>query len=197
MRPPAGPLLPGADEEVRGPFAQKYYEFAHPYDDWPSDDTFGGFTGMRPTGKEGTGKEEATDWEALLMEMLGELGLAGGGDDSLGWAQLDQRRQEFAQQLAFEAEQAALNRAQQQREMAAALGQAITNLQSQQWAEGLPWVLPDDTTFVPGYEPGGPVSTLARMGGANYTPPRAQQAPPPSREEMESWLQSALAQFGP
>jgi len=131
-------------------------------------------------------------WYQALLALLGS-----GEEDALGWATLEQRKQEFAQSLAQQAELARLAREQAQREQALALGQAIANAQSQQWAEAMPWVLPADTTFVPGFEPGGPVSQMARMGGATYTPPRAQKAPPPTAAEMEAWLQSALQHFGP
>lgn len=140
---------------------------------------------------------EGYDLEAAIKEFWEQaFGGGAGGDTPLGWATLEQRKLEFERNMEHLAQVEAARLAQQRQQMASQMGQAITGLQSQQWATGLPWALPDDTTFVPGFEPGGPVGDLARMGGSVYTPPRAQQWPAPTKAEMEQWLADALARFG-
>lgn len=143
---------------------------------------------------------------AALFEqyMQGALGGGGGADNSLGYAQLawDKERAavqdaQYAQSLAQAAEQARLEREQRQREAAMAAGQLISQLQSQNWETGLPWVLPEGTQYAPGFEPGGPASRLAQMARTAYDAPRLAVSNPPSREDMERWLESALKRFGP
>ena len=139
-----------------------------------------------------------------LMSLLGMAGLGGGTDNSLGWANLDLQREQMAQQaqqfaasLAQAAEIERQRREQQQREMAAAMGQAIAQMQSQNWQTGLPWRLPAGTQYAPGMEPGGVASRLAQMARTAYTAPRVPESNPPSRGEMERWLEEAMKRFGP
>lgn len=144
------------------------------------------------------------DMQNFLLDMLGDGGGGGDGGSALGWAQhaLNERRmqqeaEQFAASLAQAAELARLQREQQQREMAAAIGQTIAQLQSQQWATGLPWRLPSGTQYAPGFEPGGVASRLAQMARTSYTPPQIKPANPPGRSEMEAWLEEAIRRFGP
>jgi hypothetical protein len=140
---------------------------------------------------------------ALWEQYMNAAGL-GGADNSLGWANLDLQREQMAQQAAQYAQSMAQaaeierqRREQQQREMAAAMGQAIAQMQSQNWQTGLPWRLPSDTQYAPGFEPGGAANRLAQMAQAAYNAPRIVPSNPPSREDMESWLEEAMKRFGP
>jgi len=101
------------------------------------------------------------------------------------WAEMEMQRQAQAASLA-----------QRRREMGASIGQGIAGMQSQQWAQGMPYALPSGTMFAPGMGPGGPVSEMARRSGVSYTPPRLPKAPPPSRQQMEQWIDAAIAKFG-
>ena len=145
--------------------------------------------------------EGGSSWDEL-MARLG--GLGDGTDNSLGWAQLDWQKQraqmedaQFAQSLAQAMQIEQARQAQQQREMAAQLGNAIAGYQSQQWATSLPWKLPTGTQYAPGMEPGGAASRMAQMARTAYNAPRVVESNAPSREEMERWLESALRKFGP
>lgn len=100
-------------------------------------------------------------------------------------------------QMAQQAELARLQREQQQRQMAASIGQTIAQQAAQTWAQGLASELPRGTTFAPGGEPGGPASVMARMGGAQYYPQRISPSEPPSPEEMSDWVEAAISRFGP
>ena len=153
-------------------------------------------------GPEKTSAED--DWMAMFEALFGAGGLGGGTDNSLGWAQLAQSQQEFAQRMALEqqalaqqADMARLQREQQQREMAGALGQALNQLSSQNWETGLPWTLPKGTQHAPGFEPGGPASNIARIGGTTFTPQPLAVSNPPSRETLSQWLDDALSRWGP
>ena len=137
-----------------------------------------------------------------LMAMLG--GMGGGTDNSLGWAQLDWQKQraqmedaQFAQSLAQAMQIEQARQAQQQREMAAQLGNALAGYQSQQWATSLPWKLPTGTQYAPGMEPGGAASRMAQMARTAYNAPRVVESNAPSRSEMEKWLEDAMRKFGP
>jgi hypothetical protein len=143
-----------------------------------------------------------------LMSLLGMAGMGGAGgggtDNSLGYAQLALQREQmaqeaaqFAQSLAQAAEIERQRREQQQREMAAQIGNAISGYQSQQWATGLPWRLPEGTQYAPGMEPGGVASRLAQMARTAYNAPQIVESNGPSRQDMERWLESALRKFGP
>jgi len=101
------------------------------------------------------------------------------------WAQTEMERQAAAAQLG-----------QRRREMGADIGQGIAGMQSQQWAQGMPYALPSGTMFAPGMGPGGPVSEMARRSGVSYTPPRLAKTPPPSSAQMEAWISDAIAKFG-
>jgi len=100
------------------------------------------------------------------------------------WAEMEMQRQQQAALLA-----------QRKREMGASIGQGIAGLQAQTWAQGMPYQLPKGTMFAPGFGPGGPVSEMARRAGVSYVPQRVPQAPPPSRKEMEQWIEAAIAKF--
>lgn len=113
------------------------------------------------------------------------------------WAQLAQQGAYQQAQMQQAGELAALARAQQQRQMAAQIGQTIAQLQSQQWQTGLPWELPRGTMYTPGHEPGGPAERMAGVGQFQFTPRWAQTSRGPSRKEMEKWLSSAISRFGP
>jgi len=110
--------------------------------------------------------------------------------------QFDLTQQWLREQLAAQQamEQAAL--AQRRREMAANLGQGIAGLQSQQWAQALPYQLPAGAQYTPGYEPGGLMSQMARQAGVRFTPAPVAESPAPTREQMEAWLADAIARFG-
>lgn len=137
-----------------------------------------------------------------LMALLG--GMGGGTDNSLGWANLDLQREQMAQQqaqfaasLAQAAEIERQRREQQQREMAAAMGQFLAGQQSQNWNNALPYRLPSGTQYAPGFEPGGAANRLAQIAQAAYTAPKLAVSNPPSRGDMEKWLEDAIKRFGP
>ncbi len=140
-----------------------------------------------------------------LMALLGMAGMGGGGtDNSLGWANLDLQREQMAQQaqqfaasLAQAAEIERQRREQQQREMAAAMGQFLAGQQSQNWNNALPYRLPSGTQYAPGFEPGGAANRLAQIAQAAYTAPKLAVSNPPSRGDMEKWLENAIKRFGP
>lgn len=139
-----------------------------------------------------------------LMSLLGMAGLGGGTDNSLGWANLDLQREQMAQQaqqfaasLAQAAEIERQRREQQQREMAAAMGQFLAGQQSQNWNNALPYRLPSGTQYAPGFEPGGAANRLAQIAQAAYTAPKLAVSNPPSRGDMEKWLEDAIKRFGP
>jgi len=79
----------------------------------------------------------------------------------------------------------------------AQIGNAISGYQSQQWATGLPWRLPEGTQYAPGMEPGGVASRLAQMARTAYNAPQIVESNGPSRQDMERWLESAMRKFGP
>jgi hypothetical protein len=152
-----------------------------------------------------TGLEQA--WRDQQMEMLYAMmggGAGGGTDNSLGWANLDLQREQMAQQaqqfaasLAQAAEIERQRREQQQREMAAAMGQFLAGQQSQNWNNALPYRLPSGTQYAPGFEPGGAANRLAQIAQAAYTAPKLAVSNPPSRRDMEKWLEDAIKRFGP
>lgn len=83
--------------------------------------------------------------------------------------------------------------------MASQIGTSLSQQQGQQWAQGLPYALPQGTSVAPGFERGGPVSQLYRMGGAQFTPGvtgRISPQPPPSFGKTMGWLQQAMGRFG-
>jgi len=140
---------------------------------------------------------------ATILAQYG-LGAGGGTDNSLGWANLDLQREQMAQQqaqfaasLAQAAEIERQRREQQQREMAAAMGQFLAGQQSQNWNNALPYRLPSGTQYAPGFEPGGAANRLAQIAQAAYTAPKLAVSNPPSRGDMEKWLEDAIKRFGP
>jgi len=156
--------------------------------------------------------------QQLLMQALGGTGSGGNYNynysttpSSLDWAELALQERQLQlqeqqmmladararEQLAQQMQIANLQQQQAQRGMAAQMGQTIAGLQSQNWATALPYKLPTGTQYAPGFGPGGAASQLARMTGTRYTPQRLAPAPEPTVEEMEDWLESAIAQFGP
>jgi len=126
--------------------------------------------------------------QAQEKRLWAQMGQTGGYNQ----AQLAQRRAEAEMQR----QAAAAQLGQRQREMGADIGMGLAQTQAQTWAQGLPYQLPKGTMFAPGFGPGGPVSEMARRAGVRYTPPRIPEAPPPSRKEMEQWIQDAIAKFG-
>lgn len=131
---------------------------------------------------------------ALSREELGKY-----REQTLGqnWAQMAQARALEEAQIAAANERARLQQEQRQREMAAQVGQAIAAMQAEVWRQGMPFTLPQGTTYAPGFERGGPVSGLYAMGGSQYTPTPLAVTNPPSAEEMETWVRSAMQRFGP
>ena len=115
---------------------------------------------------------------------------------SQSWAIAQMSQQQQQAELAAQQQQAAATLAQRKREMGAQIGTGIAGLQAQTWAQGLPYQLPKGTMFAPGFGPGGPMSEMARRAGVSYMPPRIPAAPPPSRREMEEWIQAAISKFG-
>lgn len=142
--------------------------------------------------------EGMTDAE-IAAALAGYAGIFGGPPYMAQLAeeqrQFDLTQQWLREQLAAQQamEQQAL--AQRQREMAAAMGQTVANLQSRQWAEALPMTLPKGTMFAPGYGMGGPVHQMAQRAGMTYQPTPMVESPPPSREEMEAWLEDTIRRF--
>jgi hypothetical protein len=137
-----------------------------------------------------------------MEDLLALLGMGGGADNSLGWAQMEMERQQWQdrmrleeQQMAQAAELARLEREQRAREMAAAIGQFLANQSSQNWATALPYVLPKGTRFAPGFEPGGPAARLAQISGSQYTPPPLAVSNPPSNDTLKAWVDDALQAF--
>jgi hypothetical protein len=58
-------------------------------------------------------------------------------------------------------------------------------------------VLPKGTQHAPGFEPGGAANRLAQMARTTYKAPQLAVSNPPSRNEMEKWLDAALKRYGP
>ena len=141
---------------------------------------------------------------AYRAATLGETGLSREAlakyrGQTLGqtWAQMAQARALEEAQIAAANERARLQQEQRQREMAAQVGQAIAAMQAEVWRQGMPFTLPQGTTYAPGFERGGPVAGLYAMGGSQYTPTPLAVTNPPTAAEMERWVQSALKRFGP
>lgn len=147
------------------------------------------------------GEMSQEDYDAF-MAAIGAFG-GGGADNSLGYAQLAQQQEEFAQRMALEqqalaqqAELARLQREEQRRALAMQIGQAMNELTARNWETGLPWTLPKGTQYAPGFEPGGAVEGISRIGNVAYTPQRLVASNPPSRETMQQWLDDAIAAWG-
>ncbi len=141
---------------------------------------------------------------AYRKAMLGETALSREAlatyrGQTLGqnWAQMAQARALEEAQIAAANERARLQQQQRQREMAAQVGQAIAAMQAEVWRQGMPFTLPQGTTYAPGFERGGPVSGLYAMGGSQYTPTPMAVTNPPTAQEMERWVQDAMRRFGP
>jgi hypothetical protein len=185
-----GPSTPGVNPNVN---AYQRSEAKH----GPAPEIYGSV----PPSAGATGEPTMED----LMALLGMAGMGGGGtDNSLGWANLDLQREQMAQQqaqfaasLAQAAEIERQRREQQQREMAAAMGQFLAGQQSQNWNNALPYRLPSGTQYAPGFEPGGAANRLAQIAQAAYTAPKLAVSNPPSRGDMEKWLEDAIKRFGP
>lgn len=82
--------------------------------------------------------------------------------------------------------------------MASQIGTSLAGTQGQMWAQGLPYALPQGTQVAPGFERGGPMSQLHRMSGSQFTPRtgRISPSPPPSQQQLMSWVESAMQQYG-
>lgn len=202
----AGPATPGVNPNVNA-----YQRSAAKHG--PAPEIYGSVTPaealwaqrMREGQPAQTGLEQA--WRDQQMEMLYARmggGAGGGTDNSLGWANLDLQREQMAQQaqqfaasLAQAAEIERQRREQQQREMAAAMGQFLAGQQSQNWNNALPYRLPSGTQYAPGFEPGGAANRLAQIAQAAYTAPKLAVSNPPSRGDIEKWLENAIKRFGP
>lgn len=124
------------------------------------------------------------NWAALAQGgggAGGGIGVPGGGggagvDQSLGWAQLGQSQRQFEERLAFdrEKEKAALREALATLQMqgVGAVQQAGTAAMSGA-AQAARYALPAGATYVPGWEPGGPIQRIAEKRGRTYTPQSA------------------------
>ena len=117
-------------------------------------------------------------------------------------AQLQQQAADEAyrkQALAQAWQIAQAQQAQRQKEMAAAIGQQVAQLQTQAWGQGLPYALPNTgQRTAPGFEAGGPMSVLAGISGAAYNPGAYNIAPnpAPSANQMMDWINQAMNQYG-
>lgn len=83
--------------------------------------------------------------------------------------------------------------------MASQIGTGLSQQQGQMWAQGLPYALPQGTQVAPGFERGGPMQQLYRMGGAQFRPGqtgRISPQPPPSFGQTMGWVNQAMGQFG-
>jgi len=111
------------------------------------------------------------------------------------WARLMQEqalaREQMEAQMALEREILA----QRRKEMAAAIGETVAQLASQNWATGMPWALPEGTRYAPGFETGGPVSALYGMAGLGYTPTPLAEYNPPSSERLMQYVAEALGRY--
>ncbi len=143
------------------------------------------------------------EWKSLSPEQQASLknyvsrydptGGGGSGDPyagqkmQLAWAQL-------AQDKALQEAQIAARR----REMAAGIGQNVAQMRMQGWQTGLPWSLPEGSTFAPGLGPGGPLSQLYAMSGSTYNPQDFFLAEnnPPSSDQLMNWVSEAMGRFG-
>jgi hypothetical protein len=114
------------------------------------------------------------------------------------------QQQQLAQQMAMFQEGQALQRqlAEQQRqqrmrELGASVGQHLNAMESQNWAQGLPYALPITTETPPGFEAGGPVNMLWAMAGApSYTPMKIAPSEAPGMGQMREVIQRAIERFG-
>jgi len=111
------------------------------------------------------------------------------------WARLIQEqafaREQMAAQMALEREVLA----QRRREMAAGIGEMVAQLVSQNWATGLPWTLPSETRYAPGFEIGGPVEALYGMAGLNYRPTPLAKDNPPSADRLMQYVADAIGRY--
>jgi len=154
--------------------------------------------GLLPRATAGA-QDTPLDWAefALSQQMASQTQAYRQAQLAQGRLPYEQMTQYQSASLAQQSEQARLQREQQQREMAASLGQAVAAMQAEVWRQGMPYALPRGTTYAPGFERGGPVQGMYASAGLQYRPQPLGVANPPSAEQMEQWIQSALARFGP
>lgn len=144
-----------------------------------------------------------TDYEKAMMAWRMQ-GLA--QEQSTAGATAAYRQQQLAAQQAQQQAQlqqawaiAQQELAHAQNVMASQIGTQVGQVQSQIWAQGLPHALPQGTTVAPGFERGGPMQQLYRMGGARFTPGvtgRISPQPGPSQQDLMGWVQQAMQKYG-
>jgi hypothetical protein len=57
-------------------------------------------------------------------------------------------------------------------------------------------MLPKEMNYAPGFEAGGSMQALANLGGYTYNPQQIGPAPSPSLEELQGYINKALARWG-
>jgi len=156
-------------------------------------------------------KQQQAQFEAELAQRAAYYGqLQQQFEAEMAWQQQQAtmqqqaQQQQLAQQMAmFQQEQelqrqlAEQQRQQRMRELGASIGQHLNAMESQNWAQGLPYALPIGTETPPGFEMGGPVNMLWSMAGApSYSPMQIGPSPAPGMGQMREVIQRAIERFG-
>ena len=119
------------------------------------------------------------DAAGTMAKLLGGGG-GGGGGSALGLASLAEEQRQFNEQMQFtrEKEQRRIQEAMSDLKMTGASLQnrALTDAASLV-AQVAPFNIPAGMEYLPGREPGGTLSALAKMGGWEYTPQQAVGTP--------------------
>ena len=124
---------------------------------------------------------------------------SGGGGGGGGGAMTAYQKAQMELDWAQLAQQKALQEAQlaaQRRQVAMQIGEALAQQASQNWQRGMPYMLPKEMNYAPGFEAGGSMQALANLGGYTYNPQQIGPAPSPSLEELQGYINKALARWG-
>ena len=130
--------------------------------------------------------------QALANFTSGGGGGGGGAMTAYQKAQIELDWAQLAQQKALQEAQLAAQR----RQVAMQIGEALAQQASQNWQRGMPYMLPKEMNYAPGFEAGGSMQALANLGGYTYNPQQIGPAPSPSLEELQGYINKALARWG-
>jgi hypothetical protein len=128
--------------------------------------------------------------------VLGALTTGGGGGGGGGGPMTEYQKAQIALDWAQLAQQKALQEAQlaaQRRAVAMQIGEALAQQASANWQRGMPYMLPKEMQYAPGFEAGGGMQALANLGGYTYNPQQIGAAPSPN---LESFVREALKRWG-
>jgi len=138
--------------------------------------------------------------DQFYKDMLAQQQAAESAAAAVKQQQLAQEKEMLQMQLQQAWAIAQQNLAQAQKEMAASIGMQPSQLQGQMWGQALPYALPKGTSVAPGFEYGGPMQQLYKMGGSQFTPGqtgRISPYPQPSQSQIMQWVSNAMKQYGP